>query len=160
MAKVILKLDDETDSDLETEPENDINSDDSESTTESSDEDETSATVAGQNLIYFENKAESSDDEPLARKITKDPIPSTTPENVHSWSWRISLGDININFTEPEVYPVPDRDKTPYEYFKYFVTDEMFDAIAEQTNIYSLQFPSGSPINTSRKESVFVFESG
>ena len=59
MAKVILKLDDETDSDLETEPENDINSDDSEIMTESSDEDEVSANAAGQNLIYFENKAES-----------------------------------------------------------------------------------------------------
>ena len=41
MTKVILKLDDVNDSDLETEPENDINSDDSESTTKSSDEDET-----------------------------------------------------------------------------------------------------------------------
>ena len=56
MAKVILKLDDETDSDLETEPENHINSDDSESTTESSDEDETSANAAGQNLLILKIK--------------------------------------------------------------------------------------------------------
>ena len=36
-----------------------------------------------------------------------------------------TTGDINISFKEPEVYPVSDPDKTPYEYFKYFVTDEM-----------------------------------
>ena len=48
------------------------------------------------------------------------------------------IGDININFKNPEVYPVPDPDKTPYQYFKCFVTYEMLDAIAEQANIYSL----------------------
>ena len=48
------------------------------------------------------------------------------------------IGDININFKNPEVYPVPDPDKTPYKYFKCFVKDEMLDAIAEQANIYSL----------------------
>ena len=96
-----------------------------------------------------------SGDEPLARKITKDHIPSTTSENVHNWSWRKKdIGDININLKKPEVYPVPDADKTPYEYFNYSVTDEMLDAIAEQTNIYSLQSPNRSPINTSKNQNI------
>ena len=146
------ELDDETDTDLETEPENHISSDDSESITESNDADEPSANVAGQNVINIENDAESNDDESLARKITKDPISLTTSENIHNWSWRKNIGNININFKEPEVYPVPDPDKTPYEYFKYFITDEMLGAIAEQRNIYSLQSPIGSPISTTRKE--------
>ena len=81
-------MDDETDSDLEVDPENHISSDDSESIIESSDEDEPSANAARQNETDFENNAESSDDEPLARKITKDHISSTTPENVNNWSWR------------------------------------------------------------------------
>ena len=116
------------------------------------DEDEPSANVAGQNVNDFEKNADSGDDEPLARWITKDPIPSTTPENVYNWSWRKNdIGDININFKEPEVYPVPDPDNTLYEYLKYFVTDEILDATAEQTNKYSLQSPNDSPINTSRK---------
>ena len=79
-------MDDETYSDLEAEPENHISFDDSESIIELIDEDEPSANAAGQNVIDFENNAESSDDEPLARKITKDHILSTTPENIHNWS--------------------------------------------------------------------------
>ena len=66
------ELDDETDSDLEAEPQNHITSDDSESIIESSDEDEPSANAAGQNVIDFENKPESSDDdEPLVGKSRK-----------------------------------------------------------------------------------------
>ena len=133
------KLDHETDSGLEAEPENCMSSDDSESIIESSDGNEPSANAACQKVIDFENNTESSDDEPLAGKITKNSIPSTPPENVHNWSWRKNdIGNININFKQPEGYPVPDPDKTPYEYFKYFVTDEMLDVTAEQTNIYSL----------------------
>ena len=79
-------MDDETDSDLEAEPENHVSSDDNESIIESSDEDKSSANAAGRNVIDFENNAESNDDGPLARKITKDSIPSTTLENVHNWS--------------------------------------------------------------------------
>ena len=129
---------DETDSNLEAWPENHISSDDSESIIESSDEDGPSANTAAQTVIDFENNAESSDDELLTRKITKDPIPSTTSENVHNSSWRKNdIGHVNTNFQELEVYSVPDPDKTWYEYFKYFVTGEMLDAITEQTNIQS-----------------------
>ena len=104
---------DETVSNLEVEHENNINSDDSESIIESSDEDEPSANTAAQTVIDFENNAESSDDELLTRKITKDPIPSTTSENVHNWSWRKNdIGHVNTNFKELEVYSVPDPDKT------------------------------------------------
>ena len=52
------KLDHETDSGLEAEPENCISSDDSESTIESSDGDEASANAACQKVIDFENNAE------------------------------------------------------------------------------------------------------
>ena len=144
---------DETVNNLEVEHESNINSDDNESIIESSDEDGPSANTAAQTVIDFENNAESSDDELLTRKITKDPIPSTTLENVHNSSWRKNdIGHVNTNFQELEVYSVPDPDKTRYEYFKYFVTGEMLDAITEQTNIYSLQSASCSPITTSRQE--------
>ena len=72
-----------------------------------------------------------------------------------------NIGDININFKKPEVYPVLDPDKTPYEYFKYFVTDEMPDAIAEQTIIVSnlhvvvLSIPQEKK---SKYSLVFIFE--
>ena len=93
------ELNDESDSNLEAEPENHISSDDSESTTESSDEDKPLINATGQNVIDFNNNAESSDDESLTRKITKDPIPLTNPEDVHNWSWKKDyIGDTNINF--------------------------------------------------------------
>ena len=35
--------------------------------------------------------------------------------------------------------PTPDVEKTPFEYFKLFVSDEMLNSNTEQTNIYILQ---------------------
>uniref|UniRef100_A0A667Z5P7 PiggyBac transposable element-derived protein domain-containing protein n=1 Tax=Myripristis murdjan TaxID=586833 RepID=A0A667Z5P7_9TELE len=43
------------------------------------------------------------------------------------------------------------RDWTPYQYFKDFVTEEMLQEIAEETNLYSVQ-KEGKSVNTNAKE--------
>ena len=63
---------------------------------------------------------------------------NTTPT---TYKWRSKnfepLDD--VTFKEPEMTPTPDVEKTSFEYFKLFVSDEMLNNTTEQTNIYILQ---------------------
>lgn len=62
-------------------------------------------------------------------------------------------------FIEPDVpilgaleeAPIDGNLKTPYEFFKTLITDEMLEDVAEQTNMYSVQ-QGGASIRTTKKE--------
>ena len=89
----------------------------------------------------------TSDDEPLAC-IASRPVKNAneTPINKNNstlttYKWRNKnfepLDD--VTFKEPEMTPTPDVEKTPFQYFKLLVSDEMLNNTTEQTNIYILQ---------------------
>ena len=81
-----------------------------------------------------------SDDEPLA-SIASRPVENA---NNTTYKWRSKnfepLDD--VTFKEPEMAPTPDVEKTPFEYFKFFVSDEMLNSITQQTIVYTLQSKS------------------
>ena len=94
-----------------------------------------------------ENEYDStSDDEPLAciasrlvKNANETPINknNTTPT---TYKWRSkNFEPLDETFKEPEMTPTPDVEKTPFQYFKLFVSDEMLNNTTEQTNIYILQ---------------------
>ena len=56
----------------------------------------------------------------------------------------------NTIFKKLPPQPAPDETVTPYQYFKMFVTDQLLDMVAEQSNLYSVQ-SSGSSINITAK---------
>ena len=78
---------------------------------------------------------DSSDDEALSKiagkKLTRE----------MDYRWR------KVNFEEPtdlefqglETIPIPNEDWTPYNYFKYFVNDEMLQSMSYQSNLYYMQ---------------------
>ena len=86
-----------------------------------------------------ESHFSSSDDEPLAtianatrqinnKKVTKPQVEYCFERN------KTFVPPANTGPIEPEP-----RDQSPLEYFKQFVTDEMIDSIAIETNKYGLQ---------------------
>ena len=95
-----------------------------------------------------ENEYDStSDDEPLAC-IASRPVKNAneTPINKNNttpttYKWRSKnfepLDD--VTFKEPEMIPTPDVEKTPFQYFELFVSDEILNNTTERTNIYILQ---------------------
>ena len=66
---------------------------------------------------------------------------------------------IDGQFTEPDVPflgtledpPIDGNLKTPYEFFKTIITDQMLEDVAEQTNMYAVQ-QNGASIRTTKKE--------
>lgn len=44
----------------------------------------------------------------------------------------------NLEFIDAQLEPKP-KDDTPYNYFKYFVTSDMFEYLAEESNHYAHQ---------------------
>lgn len=95
--------------------------------------------------ISTDDDFQSSDDEPLAGKASNKTLNGSKATNDctsvnHNWSWRKKdIPNIATIFKEPDVKPDPHENTSPFEYFKFFVTNDMLDDIAEQTNIYSLQ---------------------
>ena len=73
---------------------------------------------------------EFSDSETLSNK--------TVSNEEYHWS-KHDIKSFDTVFRELELEPPVDDECTPYEYFKKFVTNEMLQDIAEQTNIYSMQ---------------------
>ena len=85
---------------------------------------------------------EFSDNETLSNKTVSD--------EKHHWSKHDSKSFDTV-FRELELEPPVDEECSPYEYFKRFVTNEMLQDIAEQTNIYSMQ-KYGKNVNLISKE--------
>ena len=90
-----------------------------------------------------ESHFSSSDDEPLAtianatrqinnKKVTKPQVEYCFERN------KTFVPQANTEFVAGPIEPEP-RDQSPLEYFKQFVTDEMTDSIAIETNKYGLQ---------------------
>ena len=81
----------------------------------------------------------TSDDETLVSIATRPvenanmtPINNnnTTP-TTYKWGSK-NFGPLNdLTFKEPEMTPTPDVEKTPFEYFKLFVSDKMLNSITE-----------------------------
>ena len=91
-----------------------------------------------------------SDDEPLSRIATASGA-ANCKKNPYSWR-NTDFQPTNVAFTGQ--IPEPPEDaviKTPIEYFRRFMTDDMMELTAEQTNIYSLQ-TKGRCVNTNKKE--------
>ena len=66
--------------------------------------------------------------------------------------WRKKdIESINTDFVHVPLYPEPNKNTTPYEYFKQFVTPEKMESLAFQTNLYSAQ-RNGSSMDVSPNE--------
>ncbi|XP_065820319.1 piggyBac transposable element-derived protein 3-like [Labrus bergylta] len=144
----------------------DGNSSDIEQLGEDDEEDEEEWTPQA---MHDDGSSDSSDeedyqDESVAQTSTEVEIPTTTQDTIRKESvkanaqrkeyrWRkINYQAPSINFIASVEEGTEDRcDWTPYMYFKQFVTDEMLEETAEQTNLYSVQ-KEGKSVNTTAKE--------
>uniref|UniRef100_A0A8P4FX73 PiggyBac transposable element-derived protein domain-containing protein n=1 Tax=Dicentrarchus labrax TaxID=13489 RepID=A0A8P4FX73_DICLA len=112
-----------------------------------------------------EENSDSSDEEELDEGVdhtsaeVKDPtLPQDTTKQsargkVKKYQWKkkkFEPPDVKFDECVEEESEVR-HDWTPYMYFKDFVTDEMLQEIAEQTNLYSVQKEEKS-VNTTAKE--------
>ena len=71
---------------------------------------------------------------------------------MHQCGQKINFNAPDASFTGEEE-PQPENLKEPLAYFREFVTNEMIENIAQQTNLYSAQ-KEGRSINTSKLEMV------
>uniref|UniRef100_A0A3Q3E559 PiggyBac transposable element-derived protein domain-containing protein n=1 Tax=Labrus bergylta TaxID=56723 RepID=A0A3Q3E559_9LABR len=144
----------------------DGNSSDIEQLGEDGEEDEEEWTPQ---TMHDDGSSDSSDeedyqDESVAQTSTEVEIPTTTQDTIRKESvkanaqrkeyrWRkIKYQAPSIDFIASVEEGTEDRcDWTPYMYFKQFVTDEMLEETAEQTNLYSVQ-KEGKSVNTTAKE--------
>ncbi|KAJ8259928.1 hypothetical protein GJAV_G00175100 [Gymnothorax javanicus] len=98
-----------------------------------------------------------SDDEPLsnlaAKQKTKGRAKDCGTKTDYTWCKRPFTPPDDVAFTGEKNDPLPDDadTRTPFMYFKQFVTDEMLQHVATETNRYSVE-KSGQSINTSAKE--------
>ena len=80
----------------------------------------------------------------------KADLPSLSPQKKHIFRWRKrDIPPITRDFVPHEENST--SIKTPFEYFKFFWTDDVNKKIAEQTNLYSVQ-KTGSSIKTDHHE--------
>ena len=92
-------------------------------------------------LVYEEHdsdgsidKLTDSADEPVASISNKESGPSKYKFNKHG----PFIPPPDLEFVETDLEPEP-TDGTPYTYFKRFVTNDMFEYLAEETNKYAHQ---------------------
>ena len=94
-----------------------------------------------------ESDFDSSDDEPLINLVNR------IHEQNKKWSFdseRKFVPPNNVTFVDTPVKPKPAL-KTPYEYFKFFVTDDMISNIVTETNKYATE-KNGKAWNFTAKE--------
>ncbi|XP_046864364.1 piggyBac transposable element-derived protein 3-like [Xenia sp. Carnegie-2017] len=105
----------------------------------SSDDDGKFENVSGE----IDDSDDNDDNMPLASIRTSKP------------SWRKTsfvVSETSVTFTGPNIEaPVNMETKTPLQYFKQFVSDDMLQNLLTSTNEYSVQ-KSGNSINTNKKE--------
>lgn len=91
----------------------------------------------------IDDSDDNDDNMPLASMRTSKP------------SWRKTsfvVSETSVTITGPNVEaPVNMETKTPLQYFKQFVSDDMLQNLVTSTNEYSVQ-KSGNSINTNKKE--------
>uniref|UniRef100_A0A3B3WBV0 PiggyBac transposable element-derived protein domain-containing protein n=1 Tax=Poecilia mexicana TaxID=48701 RepID=A0A3B3WBV0_9TELE len=101
-----------------------------------------------------ENPDKDDDDE--APEIPKDKTPkqsgkSKVKRKEYRWE-KIQFEAPSAEFVEPVEEDSEERlDWTPCQYFKDFVTEDMLQEIAEETNLYSVQ-KNGKSVNTNAQE--------
>ena len=88
-------------------------------------------------------------------KPSEDPQPNVenvapVPPPPYRWRKR-DIQPLETAFQHANIEPEPIIDETPYEFFVKFITKEMLETVALQTNLYSMQ-QEGDNINTSPKE--------
>ena len=89
------------------------------------------------------DESTSSDDEPLASIIAK--------KKKYKFDRRRGfIPPTSLDFTDAALEPEPKED-TPYNYFKYFVTSDMLEYLAEESNNYAHQ-KAGFTLQTSSSE--------
>ncbi|XP_014672682.1 PREDICTED: piggyBac transposable element-derived protein 3-like [Priapulus caudatus] len=100
----------------------------------------------------------SDDDEPLANLVTAKTTATAattttaTKQPVRGYRWhKAAFTPPDASFDPPDLQPPADDSMTPYNYFKLFVSDEMLDKMAYQTNLYSVSKDQRS-VQTSKKE--------
>ena len=76
----------------------------------------------------------------VTTEISQDPGVNNEPETVPIYRWRKKVIEyFDVSFKEPTLSPDHHDTLSPYEYFRLFVTTEMLQTIAFETNRYSLQ---------------------
>lgn len=77
---------------------------------------------------------------------------SKTPDQIPPYRWqRITPAKVSTDFIGMAFPDPPYPELTPFQYFKQFFDDELFDQIVGQTNLYSVQ-KSGKSVQVSRSE--------
>ena len=87
-----------------------------------------------------------SADEPVASISNEESGPSKYKFNEHG----LFIPRPDLEFVETDLEPEP-TDGTPYTYFKRFVTNDIFEYLAEETNKYAHQ-KTGVTLQTCENE--------
>ncbi|KAL7870991.1 hypothetical protein SRHO_G00084880 [Serrasalmus rhombeus] len=92
----------------------------------------------------------TADDEEVEATKPSQTIYRTTPQDRYRWLKKDFTSPCT-NFSGPDVTSGAVNLHTPLEYFQRFVSEDMIQALTENTNVYSLQ-KNGTCLNTSNKE--------
>ncbi|XP_051972794.1 piggyBac transposable element-derived protein 4-like [Xyrauchen texanus] len=90
------------------------------------------------------------DDEDIEPTKRSQPTKQTIPRDRYRWVKKDFISP-NIDFSGPDETSDDVSLHTPLEYFQMFVSEDMFQALTEQTNQYSFQ-KTGTTIKTNTKE--------
>lgn len=96
----------------------------------------------------------SSDDEPLSTYAAQKKPTAKKKKDVEVYDFearREFVPPADTDFVPVVMTPEPDSSRTPYQYFKLFVTDTMLEGIADETNKYAMQ-KNGQDLQTNMKE--------
>lgn len=79
------------------------------------------------------DKIQTNNQQILTKKIKKVPLKH------FEFKWTKSCPNFSVEVPLNQEYLVNEYTKTPLEYFLHFFSDDIFNLIVEQTNLYSLQ---------------------
>lgn len=92
----------------------------------------------------------SSEDEPA--DVNKRSRPKRVSRPTANLRWRHKdIEPVDSSFKGKGFSAPPMEEKSPYEYFKLFCNDELFELFANETNLYSVQ-KDGISVNTNKVE--------
>ncbi|KAK3925306.1 PiggyBac transposable element-derived protein 2 [Frankliniella fusca] len=90
----------------------------------------------------------------LSQNPKKNPAAADTPAANMCFNWK--PGDIETQERPCPEMDVPDEVLQPIDYFRYFWDDDLFQRLADQTNLYSTQ-RDGSSLNVTKQEMKIFF---
>ncbi|KAH6948480.1 hypothetical protein HPB50_024819 [Hyalomma asiaticum] len=118
---------------------------------------EGSPSEIGLDVEIDDDEEDENTDSAMGDKSEKSAVPAQQAKKTGNKRTKTALnwrsGDMDAvqeDFCE-EFGPPPDNSLSPYQYFKLFCDDSVFNNFAEQTNLYSVQ-NTGSSVNTNAKE--------